>query len=642
MQNSVSYNIQEAAKALLKAVRIPGANISACLNSTLNQFLTWPFKAGPISILDSEGKGTHCNTVIYTGSEQHSENQPTEVQADLVACGIHVAEKIGLEELKAGYDRIAFIKRLKRTQIPEINYPLNNIPLGLIFAVNSDMALDKIANLVISLNKDYPSSEWPDMVVILTHGTINYAVQILGESITGDFLLPNRTDFPVMPMYIHVLMRNLELLSLNKMCDLLFAHLKTFSPGTKLPTTDEILKDVSPSGITLGAYQYNLKRQLVPVPTELYSQGNSFASKPFRIEDNKGSLLSHLQFIRWQDGGVIRLAGKLPLDGVLVFLGAIAKDAKIIKQPKGAISSVLPIQETQFREMLDRFQRQSNMKVIPEGSKFIFQKVSDEGTTSPFIARLHLGILSLRDAVFTEDKKRKEFDTFYQVVLDTLTNARTTSGEIIQILNEHRHKVSQGKIARIKQHAIQIDESIDNKLRKHVEEFLNGTVRVVKDGMQNLLKFMKIDIGFLYRNQGAFENGIKVLAKTHPELAAYLKETRKWSERLIPVRNSLHEGWMLDKVNYKETYDGIQAVEPQILGQSVSEFVEFMLDRLCCFVEEVTTYALQTRMSDGISIKEIPITERRIDCCERFKQNFIDGEESNWKISYHISKFEET
>jgi len=640
MQGSVSQEIHKAAQALLQAVHIPGANIGVSLNSTLNQFLTWPFGAGSVRIIDSEGKSMTFETAIYTRSATQSENQPPEIEADAVACGVHIVQSLGPEELRGGYDHIAGLKRLKRTQI-QVGFPVNNAPLGIVFAIDSSIPIEKTAELMMLLNKSYPASEWPDMVAVLTRGTVNYAAQIHGEPIKADFLLPNITDFPVMPMYVHVFAHGLGLFSMNRMCGLLFMHLQTFTPGTKLPNMNEVLKDALHFGITLGAYQFNLKHQLVPARNLFWEQGK-IGPLPFRIEDVKGNLLSHLEFIPWQDGGVVRLIGKLPLEGILVFMGAVSRNAHIIRQPDGAISSVLPIGEAQFKEMLARFQPWSNMNVRPEMPKWTITKIADEGTSSPFFARLFLGMLRLRDVVFDDSEKRKEFDKAYQFVLNTLMNARETSKEIIQTLTEHSSKVSQGEIARLKGHVIHVDQSIDSKLRKEVAEFLNSAVRVLKDGMQNLATFLQLNIGFLYMNKTAFEKGFTALAQTQPELAAYLRETRKWSESLILCRNSLHEGWMLPGVTYKETSLTIQAVEPEVSGQPVSAFVDYMLDRLCCFVEEASAYGLQAQMPSGISITEIPAPDRKADCPERFQVTFIHGGMPIWSIAYHISKFEET
>jgi hypothetical protein len=283
------------------------------------------------------------------------------------------------------------------------------------------------------------------------------------------------------------------------------------------------------------------------------------------------------------------------------------------------------------------------MTVRAEKPKLTISEYADEGTASPFIARLFLGILHLRDAVvFSNNKEREKFDKVYHFVLETLINARTTSKEIIQTLTEHSRKVSQGEIARLDGHVIRISEPIERKLRKQVEEFLNSTVRIIKDGMQKLLACFQLNIGFLYKKQGAFEKGIATLAKTQPELATYLQEARKWSGQLILKRNELHEGWMLDKMLYKETSGSIQTIEPKILGQPVSVFVEYMLDRVCCFVEEISAYSLQAKMPSAISITEVPVSDRKPDCSERFQIALINGGMPIWKIAYHNSKFEET
>jgi hypothetical protein len=195
--------------------------------------------------------------------------------------------------------------------------------------------MERIGEFIIELNSTHPSSEWPDMVVVLTQGTVNYVVSFPGEPIKGDFLLPNVAYPYVAPMYINVLARGLGLFSINRMCAFMFLHLGTFFPGANLPKADEVLEGVSELGLTLGTYQFNLRNQLVPVSFDLYAKQSILAPLPFRIEDHKGNLLSRVQFVPWQGGGLVRLIGKLSLEEILIFLGSEAKNAKIIKQPDG-------------------------------------------------------------------------------------------------------------------------------------------------------------------------------------------------------------------------------------------------------------------------------------------------------------------
>ena len=55
--------------------------------------------------------------------------------------------------------------------------------------------------------------------------------------------------------------------------------------------------------------------------------------------------------------------------------------------------------------------------------------------------------------------------------------------------------------------------------------------------------------------------------------------------RLVESRNAIeHTGWTLARVKYAHTGTGVTAAEPEISGQPVTEFVKFVLDRLCCYV----------------------------------------------------------
>ena len=210
------------------------------------------------------------------------------------------------------------------------------------------------------------------------------------------------------------------------------------------------------------------------------------------------------------------------------------------------------------------------------------------------------------------------------------------------MLAEHNRKLLQGEIARLHGHNIQIDESIDEELRKEVGDFLNNGVRVLKQGMQDVTRVLQIKFGFLFQKVNAFENGLADLEKTDRLLAAYLRETRKWSERLVKCRTALeHEGWMLPKIRYTEASGAIHAEEPEIAGQPVSEFVKVMMNRLCCFVEEVTAHCLQARMPTGISVTELPLPERDPEVPERFRLTLTNGGLPVWNIAYDQLAFDE-
>jgi hypothetical protein len=103
----------------------------------------------------------------------------------------------------------------------------------------------------------------------------------------------------------------------------------------------------------------------MPVPREFYND-RYLAPLPVRIERQKAELLATIQYLPWQDGGALLLKGKLPLESLMILLGLDLTKAGIVKRPPDVqISYVLPITRVNFGEMLNRFQRQSNMLVRP-------------------------------------------------------------------------------------------------------------------------------------------------------------------------------------------------------------------------------------------------------------------------------------
>jgi hypothetical protein len=184
--------------------------------------------------------------------------------------------------------------------------------MGVIFSVNSSVPLEKLAEELEQLNKKHSYRHRVDMVVVLTRGTITFACQFPYKPL-GDWLPPARNVVANVPMYVHIIAKSHAAFSLNRMCAVLFPYLFFFSPGTKLPPYREILEGSPKIGMTIAPYQFNLKGELVPVPTQL--SFNQFFAFPlgFRAEDGKGKVLSKVQYMPWQDGGVVRTIGKLPI-----------------------------------------------------------------------------------------------------------------------------------------------------------------------------------------------------------------------------------------------------------------------------------------------------------------------------------------
>ena len=646
MTNLISSQVHQAGEELTRLGLNPGSNFGQALNAAMNRFLGWPFRTDPGFATDIDRQRTeHFASVVYTRPQSNSPIEPVEVPADALACVIDVTQNMDLEQFRVAYGKIAQAKGLKKNPTPHVTgVPSTTVTLGIIFAIHTGLPLETFAEELDRLNQKTPSALWPDMVVVLSKGVISYAVQFPGEAPMGDYLPPaEATPSFTPPMYIVLVMKPAGSYSFNKMFAFLLAHLAIFSPGASLPNWAEVLEDTPKEVLTLCGYQYNLNGQLVPVPRQFYND-RYIPPRPVHIEDRGGNLLATLQFLPWQDGGVVLSQGKLPLDGLLIFLGKKALErAGIIRRGNRQLSYALPITQADFGEMLNRIQRQSNMIVRTDPTSFIVQKFADEGSSSPFMARLFIGNFRLREAVFSDASNREEFDKAYEFVLTTLLNTRTTAQGIHKLFTQHAQRIARGEITRVQGQTLHIDENIDRELRKETENFLNGAVRALKQGMQDVTKALGVNLSFLFKKSSTFVSGVAALQVSDPALAEYLRQARQWTERLVECRNEMeHTASVLPKIRYSQASGSIHAHEPQISNLPVSEFVKFIMDRLACFVEEVTAHCIQARMPVGLSIHELPLAQRLPEVPERFQITLKSGGNPIWRIAYHQSMFEDT
>jgi hypothetical protein len=283
------------------------------------------------------------------------------------------------------------------------------------------------------------------------------------------------------------------------------------------------------------------------------------------------------------------------------------------------------------------------MIVRKDPGRFVVQKLADEGTSSPFMARIFLGILHLRDAVFPDPATRDEFDKLYDFVTSAVSNARTASQNISRMWDEHTRKIKSGEIVRQQGTHIHIAETIDKNLRREVESFLNAATRALKTGMQNLGNSLNVDVGFLFSKPATFEKGVAALENTEPDLAEYLRRTRLWSEPLLKSRNDLeHELGVLSRVTYTPAGTGVAANEPIVAGMPVTQFVRHSFDRLICFVEEFAVQCMKRQLPSGSTITELALADRLVEAPERFRVTLASGGFPPWRIAFHASRFEET
>ncbi len=638
---------QETLETGRQVAAVSAGLLSAALQAGIERYVGWPYKVASSSVVDTDGAVSETfAAVVYAAKEKSPAAAPAQIPADSAAVVVDATDSLTIDTFRTAYARVARAKRLKKSPAPKLDMPTTTVTLGVIYAQRSDLPLEAFAEELERLNAATPSKEWPDMIVVASMGAIQYAVQFPGESLSGDYLPPaeGALNNYIPALYVVIVLRPTGTFTFNKMMSFVVAHLGIFSPGAKLSNFTEFLDGVPKTAVVMSGYQYDLKGNLNPVPSNQY-QDRFVPAPPFQITDRRGRHLATIQLIPWQDGGTILLKGKLPLLGLLPFFGRqdILKAGVITRPDDLQISYVLPITSADFGDMLTRFQKRSNMLVKQPQSQWIVQKLADEGSASPFMARLFMGLMRLRDAVYSDPVARESFDKAFDFVPTSLFTARATAREISELWVGHARKVAAGEVVHRQGVAIHIGENIDKELRMQVETFLNTAARVIKQGMQGLTTQLGVNIGFMFKQQPAFESGIAALKATDPLLADYLDKSRQmWSERLIKSRNDLeHHNWSLPRVTYDASGANIVAAEPLIAGQPVTEFVQAMLDRVCSFVEDVTAHCIQQKMAAPITITETPLENRHPEAPERFQLTLAVGGQPRWNIYYHTSSFEE-
>jgi hypothetical protein len=637
---TISEQIHAAGQSIAQA---DATTLAGLLNGSMEHFITPAFGIVSGHVLDRYGLRTaDFASVIYATFGQPDAISGSPVPADNAAAVIDAAVNMDLDTFRAAYARIAQAKTLKKATRSTTNrQPSTTITLGIIFALKTTLPLETFAEELNRLNSQTPSHQWPDMIVFASAATINYTVQFPTEHPSGDFLPPaeGATQNYVPAVYVQISMRPTGGLTFNRMMAFLIAHLNIFNPMAVPINFMDVLEGVPKLGISFSGYQFNLAGQLKPVPENLYNDRH-LPPSPLVIE-SQGKLLATIQFLPWQDGGVVLLNGVLPLEGILIFMGKRVDLGGISRPPSLKMSNVLPIAAQDFNTMLVNLQSRSNMRVRPDTRKRIMQKISDEGTTAPFVARLFLGIMRLRDLVFDNEVTKNEFDTSFDFVHSNLLNARTSAEEIEKAWNGHRAKIDSGEIIKIQGQNISISESIDRNLKRDVESFLNAATRSLKGGMDKVAKKLDIDIGFLFAKQATFEREIVLFEQREPVLAIYIRQTRVWSEPLILCRNNLeHNSTLLSRVEYVQSGQTVTATEPRISDQPVTEFTKVTLNHLSHFIEDIIAYCLQKKMPQGLTITEIPLRDRVENCPERFIVTTKIGGKPEWSISFSALPFD--
>jgi hypothetical protein len=246
-------------------------------------------------------------------------------------------------------------------------------------------------------------------------------------------------------------------------------------------------------------------------------------------------------------------------------------------------------------------------------------RVSNEGSSSPFIARLFITMMEFRDQLFLLDVEepqkhilKSHFDEQYRPMYEAALAARDAAIKVKELIGSHLVDIENGKLVRYGPNQFAILDSINIPLSQAVDQLIDQSFIATKVGLQSILRDpLQLDICFFFKDDKFFEKGISDLfVSGESDLAKYLKIVRKnWHSKLRDLRvDHEHKGWSLGNIEYRLIEQNkIEVILPKVLDMNVNEFAQKTTNRVLLFIENMMIFALQRYCNRfPIYVVEIP------------------------------------
>lgn len=336
---------------------LKGTGLERILIEFLNEKIPQKFRAASGIIIDSTDN-ISCQTdiVIYDAASSPVYYQNKEVRIlpiETTASAIEVKTSLDKKQLEDAFKKIASCKALKTQSYEEENKKKPGGGLcGIVFAYTSNISIEKLGKHFVEIAKSYDSSLWPNFIVILDKGILNFYINFIGEDSGGPFFdfSGGSANGHSYPFHIRLAIDDQDLV-IHKFMQYLFMNLNFF-PERSIPLN--YFKPKNSNLKIIENYQYNSNGSMNITPNDyLNSDKPPEAIIELRV-NNK--VEAHLNFSYWQDGAFILLSnGKLPLEMILMIpLGNDVKKLSFITSPKGfQMTPILKITKKDFLSWKD-------------------------------------------------------------------------------------------------------------------------------------------------------------------------------------------------------------------------------------------------------------------------------------------------
>ncbi len=614
----------------------------------LNGHMPKRFHATKGFVIDADNQmSDHQDVIIY--DEQSSplykyDGANQIVSADAVAAVMEVKAVLNKSQLEEAFAKMEEVKTLKKRPISEMDQKATASTLtttgtlGIILGFKSDISLEKLAEHCLELNEKYETAHRPDIIVVLDVGVINYTVEFVGARNMGDLGVFS-DEFVIPPCYVHLVAREDGAFSLNRLFTHLLSHLAFYPRRPSIPPFSVLLEGSSSIAHTLGVYQFNTERRLVRYETPPAKPSERNPIIRIRHKASKEELAT-LTYIPWQDGGIIRKKGKIPLMALLVWFTK-GEPPRTMQVEDTELSMVMKVTRPEFEKWPATIGRQSDMTATLEiPPPFEIRDTGMEGTGEPFMARVFLGVVDMATNVLSQQDKNA-FDERYAGTLSPVLGLRSALVNIRKLIAGHKEALQKGTIVRKAQADPLLSERIDSPLRSHTAHFLEMAGAIIKN-LPSAMKFFEINIDYMAEREQRFAKGCERNEAKHADLVAYLRKLRP---SLLEIdeqfRKMRVEGWNLSNIRYKFSDGVVSMIEPLIGAEPVSEYAERVFSILALAIEEVIMYGFQRNLTGPMAIAEIPLEQRNPINAQRFRRTLRDTEPI-WQLKWTGKGFYES
>lgn len=238
----------------------------------------------------------------------------------------------------------------------------------------------------------------------------------------------------------------------------------------------------------------------------------------------------------------------------------------------------------------------------------VVTKYADEGTNSPWVTYCMLQIMSIRQQVFYDDKKKLDrFDKLHLHICDKLNLASKAMMRFKEIFDSHITKFYDWSAYTQQGENYIINEAIDAELASAFNEFIINLDIAVTDVGKKLWGEFWLKCWWLYWKSDWFLKWIESLNNWTVDdkaLAEMFSTDRSWIEKIGTIRdNIIHHEWKLGELKYNFSWD------KTILYPEEISFIDWLWNNSWHFIEDMLIIILQRNIQDPLCIYRIPDEE---------------------------------